>query len=166
VDGQYTVSSAYDYRFIGYMTTFTPGTVWKAKIEPKCRFFSWLVLHDRVLTTDNMAKKNWPYNPVCSLCSCIQEITSHLLSQCNFTEASWNIVATASWNIMASALSLPQYSVLANKGGPGEWMGFLQVGEVNMKERRMLGLSLPFGGKFGKNIIEESLTGRSSLISE
>jgi hypothetical protein len=58
-----------------------------------CKFFAWLVLHDRVLTAENMAKKKWPCNLFCTLCLCINETTSHLLTQCNYTEATWNLVA-------------------------------------------------------------------------
>jgi hypothetical protein len=114
VDGKFTVAYAYDCQFWWAMSTFSPNDVWKATTKPKCRFFSWLVMHDRVLTADNMAAKNWPCNPICSLCYCLPEITSHLLTQYNFTEASWNIIA--------SHFSLPQCSVLASMGGPKKWM--------------------------------------------
>jgi hypothetical protein len=99
------------------MTTFTPDAVWKAATEPKCMFSSWLVMHDKVLTADYMARRNWPCNPLCSLCYCLSETPPHLVTQCNFTEATWNVVATR--------YSLPQFTDLPNAGDPREWMQYL-----------------------------------------
>jgi hypothetical protein len=57
------------------------------------KILSLLVLHGRILTTDNMLKKHWPYNQTCSLCFCMEETTAHLLTHCNYSEAAWNRVA-------------------------------------------------------------------------
>jgi hypothetical protein len=38
-------------------------------------------------------KKNWPCDPMCPLCLCIQETNDHLLTECNFSEAVWDRVA-------------------------------------------------------------------------
>jgi hypothetical protein len=40
------------------MTYFPVTQIWKAKAEHKCRFFAWVVMHNKILTTDNMMKKN------------------------------------------------------------------------------------------------------------
>jgi hypothetical protein len=85
---------AYECQFWDSMTSFKPNALWKAYSEPKYKFFSWLLLHDRVLSADNMVKINWPCNPLCPLCYCLPEATSHLLTQCNFVEATWNLVAS------------------------------------------------------------------------
>jgi hypothetical protein len=79
-NGKYTTSSAYDCQFIGAMTPFSADDAWRAISEPKCQFFAWLGLHNKVLTADNMAKKYWNCDPYCSLCFCKNETTSHLLT--------------------------------------------------------------------------------------
>jgi hypothetical protein len=56
-NGQYTAASAYDCQFEGSMICFPTADVWKASTEPKCKLFVWLVLHNKILTADNMAKK-------------------------------------------------------------------------------------------------------------
>jgi hypothetical protein len=63
-NGKFTEASAYDYQFYGAMALFPAAQVWKAYAQPKCKLFAWLVLHNRALTTDNMAQKNWPCNPI------------------------------------------------------------------------------------------------------
>jgi hypothetical protein len=84
-------------------------------------------MYDIVLTTDNMAAKNWPCNPSCSLCFCLPETTPHLLTQCNFTEATWNIVA--------SHLSLPQYSAMASVGDLGNGCSIFIAGNQNREKK-------------------------------
>jgi hypothetical protein len=39
---------AYECQFWDSMTSFKPNALWKAYSEPKYKFFSWLLLHDRV----------------------------------------------------------------------------------------------------------------------
>jgi hypothetical protein len=46
-NGKFSVASAYNYQFIGAMNQFLAQDIWKARTEPKYRFFAWLVLHDR-----------------------------------------------------------------------------------------------------------------------
>jgi hypothetical protein len=56
-DGKYTVSSAYDVQFRGAYARFPASRVWKCIADPKVKFFLRLVLHDKILTADNMLKK-------------------------------------------------------------------------------------------------------------
>lgn len=56
--GEYSAASAYEAQFKGSMSYFPANDIWRAHSEPKCRFFAWLVLHDRVLTAENLAKRN------------------------------------------------------------------------------------------------------------
>jgi hypothetical protein len=39
---QCIVASTYEYQFLGAMSPFPAANIWKAKAEPKCRFFAWL----------------------------------------------------------------------------------------------------------------------------
>jgi hypothetical protein len=100
--GQYSAASTYECQFLGSMSAFSDINLWKAVAEQKMKFFAWLVFHDRVLTTDNMAKRGWECNPMCSFCYCQFETTTHLLCHCNYAEVVWNLVAVR--------FSLPIYS--------------------------------------------------------
>jgi hypothetical protein len=59
-NGQYSAASTYECQFKGSLVYFPASDVWKASTEPKCKFFVWLVLHNKKLTADNMAKKTGP----------------------------------------------------------------------------------------------------------
>jgi hypothetical protein len=106
-----------------------------AQTEPKCKLFAWLVMHDRVLNTDNLVKRQWPCDYNCALCLYLHKTTEHLLTQCNFAEAAWNITA--------SQFGLPPSSVMAAARGPKQWISFLlQAGSKEKKKN--LGILLTF----------------------
>jgi hypothetical protein len=89
--GDYTATSAYEAQFMGSYPRYRASTIWCARAEPKCRFFAWLAIQGKAPTADNLAKKNWPCNPHCPLCYCIEETNNHLLAKCNFTEQELNL---------------------------------------------------------------------------
>ena len=66
--------------------------IWKAKVEPRCRFFAWTLLHKRILTADNLHKRGWPCNPICCLCNSAPETILHLSKDCLFSREVWNKV--------------------------------------------------------------------------
>jgi hypothetical protein len=107
LDGKFTVALAYDCQFKGSFSPFQTMPVWKATAETKCNFFSWLALNDRVLTADNMLKRNCHCNTFCSFCLCAQESTEHLLTRCSFTEAAWNLVAQHFYLLGFNSLNSP-----------------------------------------------------------
>jgi hypothetical protein len=86
-DGQFSVSSGYNCQFRGIISYFPTTDLLKATTPNKCNFFAWLVLHNKALSADNMAKKNWQCDPNCQLCFCELETIQHLLIDCNYAEA-------------------------------------------------------------------------------
>ena len=59
--GQYSAKSAYEGFFIG-STLFGPfERIWKSWAPPKCRFFMWLVTHDRCWMADRLARRGLPH---------------------------------------------------------------------------------------------------------
>jgi hypothetical protein len=118
------------------MTKISASSIWRAISESKCTFFAWLVLHDRVLTPENMAKKNWPCNSFCTLCLCINETTSHLLTQCNYTEATWNLVVVQ--------FNLPNFDMLGATGGPLHWVQVILNTSSRKEKREKLGILFTF----------------------
>jgi hypothetical protein len=57
-NGVFSLASSYECQFLGTFVKFPTQHVWKCLAEPKSRFFTWLVLHDMVLTAENLAKRN------------------------------------------------------------------------------------------------------------
>lgn len=135
-DGKYTVALAYKSQFIGATTPLPAAYIWTTRTEPKCRFFAWLVMHNKALTADNMAKRNWPCEGNCALCYCIPKTTPHILTRCNFTEALWNKVALF--------YQLPGFQALAASDGPTQWVRTIAGKENKKEKRRRLGILFSF----------------------
>jgi hypothetical protein len=131
------------------MISFPAEDIWKAKAEPKCKFFAWLVMHDKALTMDNMAKKNLHHNPFCALCFCQNETTAHILTECNYTEAFWRKIAN---NICyPSLITLLPLKVRWNG------LGSSCQHPTTVRKGERLAASSRSGGTFGKKGREESL---------
>lgn len=91
-DGEYTTKSAYCIQFEGIFSKLRITPIWKAKVEPKCHFFAWTLLHRKILIANNLIRRNWPNDPVCKLCGIDQETPTHLCKDCTFTKAVWSIL--------------------------------------------------------------------------
>lgn len=65
-------------------------SIWRAHAEGKLKFFAWLLVQAKVLTTaDKLLVRNWPCNPICPLCDQEPETAFHL---CPFAKEVWNLV--------------------------------------------------------------------------
>ena len=60
--GMYSVSSAYRAQFFGHTGRNPCPLIWKPWAPPKCKFFAWLVMRNRVWTSDRLATRGWPRN--------------------------------------------------------------------------------------------------------
>ena len=47
------------------------------------------LVQSKILTADNLMARQWPCNPVCSLCNQEQETATHLVLHCNFAKLVW-----------------------------------------------------------------------------
>lgn len=83
-DGQYTARSAYYLQFVGKTRSMTANITWKTKAPPKCRFFIWLMLQNRVWTAAWLLIRGWPNEYFCPLCVRNLETIFHLLHECPF----------------------------------------------------------------------------------
>ena len=63
INGEYTAKSAYRIQFVGDYNKLRISAIWKAKAEPKCRFFAWTLLHGKILTADNLQKEGMAKRP-------------------------------------------------------------------------------------------------------
>ena len=110
-DGIYSASSAYKAQFEGLISSDLVKSVWRAWAPPRCKFFAWLVLQNRIWTSDRLIRRGWPNCGLCPLCKQAQESAAHLLFQCRFTLRIWNDIlpwlgmhhiSTTTWTMSAS----------------------------------------------------------------
>jgi len=88
-NGKYTSASAYAIQFAGRMCPFNATAIWKAKTEGKHRFFTWLLVQERLHTADVLLLKGVQCNPVCSLCDQQQGTAAHLCLHCPYVREVW-----------------------------------------------------------------------------
>jgi hypothetical protein len=94
-DRKYTTRSAYRAQFLGSTPTNFNLLIWKVWAPPKCKFFSWLVIQNRIWTSDRLQARGWPNPQICPLCHLRPESGIHLFKDCRFTRRIW--VEIACW---------------------------------------------------------------------
>ena len=98
--------SAYLCQFWGRIDSPLPEIIWHIKVPSRIRFFSWLCVHGKCSTADNLSKRGWPHNSVCQLCHLGWEDGLHLVSSCPFTAEIWGYclaIYNFSFNLLPSA---------------------------------------------------------------
>jgi len=88
-DKIFSTSSAYKSFFIGQQPVEGATLLRKARAPPKCKFFIWLVLHDRCWTAARRKKHGLQDDDSCALCSQAPETIEHLLLCCSFSRELW-----------------------------------------------------------------------------
>ena len=53
-DGNYSTRSAYRIQFRGSHCKFQADLIWRARAENKCKVHAWILIHDKILTADNL----------------------------------------------------------------------------------------------------------------
>ena len=87
--GKYTAKTAYLNLFQGSILFGPWKRIWKSWAPGKCRFFLWLVAHDRCWTADRLARRGLPHPAHCPLCDQGEETINHLLTSCVFAREFW-----------------------------------------------------------------------------
>ena len=63
--------------------------MWSPWAPPKCSFFAWLAVQNRLWTSDRLAIRGWPHQPTCQLCRCSLETARHILFECRYSKRVW-----------------------------------------------------------------------------
>jgi len=87
--GSYSSKSAYSAFFVGTIKFSLWRRIWKSWAPLRCKFFIWLVVHNRCWTAGRLAKRGLPHPEVCPLCDQAEETISHLLVGCVFARQVW-----------------------------------------------------------------------------
>ncbi|GLJ40136.1 hypothetical protein SUGI_0822340 [Cryptomeria japonica] len=76
--GEYSVKMTYNSLLQELALTINWKGVWNPQLIPKINFLWWIVLHNKILTQDNLAKWGFQFPNRCILCKNEAEIPSHL----------------------------------------------------------------------------------------
>jgi hypothetical protein len=88
-NGLFSVKSMYAIiNFRGVMPV-NVHSVWKIKVPPKIHFFLWLIAHSKLLTRDNLCKRQHVDDLTYLFCN-EEETYSHLFCDCVVISAAWS----------------------------------------------------------------------------
>jgi hypothetical protein len=79
-------------------------SIWRIKAPPRVAFFVWSAAFGKILTQDNLRKKNMVVINRCGLCKRDEETVDHLLLHCKCAQLLWN----AFFNHFDLAWSMPR----------------------------------------------------------
>ncbi|KAL6597426.1 hypothetical protein ACP70R_046866 [Stipagrostis hirtigluma subsp. patula] len=65
--GVYSSKSAYEVQFVGAQVELDWTVLWRVKTEPKCNFFCWLLVQNKLWTSDRILRRGGQANRTCSL---------------------------------------------------------------------------------------------------
>lgn len=90
--GYYSTNSFYKLINFGGVSTPCRKWLWKVHVPPKFHVFLWLVAKNKMLTRDNLSKRQHVDDPTC-MYYCELEFMSHLLFECVVAHAVWHVIA-------------------------------------------------------------------------
>ena len=109
----YSSSTYYQYQFRNLQADRSFSWIWKSKCVPKIKFFSWLLLNDRLNMRNMLRRRKFleeGYN--CALCQDgVEETVEHLFFYCSAAVCRWFSLGI-SWNAEASPVHKIHYAKL------------------------------------------------------
>ncbi|XP_078168507.1 uncharacterized protein LOC144563006 [Carex rostrata] len=83
--GKFTVKTSYEAMASGPYIENCIAKIWKLTAPMRILIFGWLVIKNRILTTNNLTRKGWELPNICYLCRKEAESVRHLFHACNFS---------------------------------------------------------------------------------
>jgi hypothetical protein len=153
-NGQYS-SSAYAALFLGRVDILGARQIWNTLMPGKCKFFAWLVLHDRCWTSDRLHRHGLKDSDTCALCAQEVETLDHLLVDCAFSQETWLFEPSSIFFYLSLPRTIPCLLLLGG-APPGSW-------PLKPDEKILLPLSGWSLGRFGGSTIG-TFTTRSTNV--
>jgi hypothetical protein len=113
-NGVYTTQSLYRViNFRGTRPVYTPG-IWSLNIPPRVHFFLWLLINNKNLTRDNLAKRQHVDTKSCLFC---EELESyhHLFFDCVVAKEMWRRISSVVGRELGESLESVGICWLSNK---------------------------------------------------
>jgi hypothetical protein len=112
----YTSKSAYWAQFLGSHVDYDWKQIWKSNMEPKCCFFTWLLLQNKLWTADRIVRLGGQANPICQLCKTQPETVFHIMSECSYSRLVWQQLEE--WTDATNVQLQPSTDRRVRFGGP------------------------------------------------
>ncbi|XP_072064218.1 uncharacterized protein [Arachis hypogaea] len=94
--------------------------IWRWKGPERIRYFLWLVAHDAILTNAERIRRHMSQNAACPICQHRDETTMHVLHDCYFARATWNLLQPG--NHIADFFNLNHMDwLIKNLSISGDW---------------------------------------------
>jgi hypothetical protein len=90
-------------------TSFPWKSIWKPKVPSRIAFFLWVASLGKILTVENLRRRNIVVVNWCYLCKANGESVDHLLLHCSFLRELWDLVFAffgVHWVMPETALNL------------------------------------------------------------
>ena len=81
-DNLYSVKSCYALLNDGGLRSQHGNDIWKCNAPLKIKVFTWLVIHNKILSRENLTKKGWLGLSVCVFCGYAVESTMNIFLHC------------------------------------------------------------------------------------
>jgi hypothetical protein len=88
--GKFEVKSFYFILNSFIIFTFPWKSIWRTKAPPRAAFFVWSVALDKILTLDNLKRRNIVLVNRCGMCKKEDEYIDHLFLHCERAQFLWN----------------------------------------------------------------------------
>jgi hypothetical protein len=99
------------------------------------KVFGWTVMHQRILTVDNLEARGLQHNPICPLCNLAPEDARHLLINCPFTKE----VMCFLWSWYGLSWTASTYS---SDEDPASWLCSNVTKAMPGNQKKVLGILL------------------------
>jgi hypothetical protein len=90
-NGQFNVKSMYAFINFKGVQIIDVHAIWKLKVPPKIQFFLWLTFYKKLLTRDNLSKRQQVDDLTCVFCNEI-ETCDYLFWECAVARAAWEVM--------------------------------------------------------------------------
>jgi hypothetical protein len=90
--GTFTIKEAYflQEKFHNQLKEHIWHIIWRSKLWSKVSTFLWLMVHNQILTWDNLRKRGFIGPSICYLCQQQEESMEHILNQCSSSGEIWD----------------------------------------------------------------------------
>ncbi|KAJ1686434.1 hypothetical protein LUZ63_017824 [Rhynchospora breviuscula] len=92
-NGKFSVASTYKQLILAGKHSFQFVNFWKLKVPPTVKLFLVLLCHGRILTQEQLLRRNINVDPQCHLCGqLVLETSNHLFVHCVFSSSLWSML--------------------------------------------------------------------------